>query len=461
MKPPGTERGTAVPGAEKTRAGAGAALLLVASVHLLTTAGAWYVTDHAEYLFVARRLLDHGSFDLAEPGVRRLDALPWVLPSSGETLRTRLLPVTPLTLVPFLALDRALGLEHPSQYGRLVHLQGHVFVLAGLGLLASALRRAGASAQATAVAVALTGLCWPVWLIARRIGPEPILLFLVCLYLAAESWVDARGRRRRGLVRFAVCALLPWVSPTGPLIGLALVLAEAFDALPCRRRGHDVGRVRPGPVLPATALLVGIAGHTWLWNLHYHGHWWLGGYASYYASQGPFGASDPWSGLAVHVWDLVRQSPWLLLLALLGLSASRSPQAAGLTLPATLTVLLLAVFATFHQPEPARRLAVVWPCWAALVGRTWDRLELRNPLPQMLVALAGATGLHGLFRDEGRRHLGPDGLYYPNVLWVERLISGAPLWQWAPVLAALLLALLASGLSAWRLLRHAAPSQPA
>src|SRR6185436_1736568 len=116
------------------------ALALVASLHLLTTAGAWYVTDHAEYLFVARRLLEHGTFDLASPGVRRVEMLPWLVQGRGDTLRTRLLPGTPLTLVPLLAADRALGLEDPRQFGRLVHLQGHLFVLAGLFLVGRAIR---------------------------------------------------------------------------------------------------------------------------------------------------------------------------------------------------------------------------------------------------------------------------------------------------------------------------------
>ena len=47
-------------------------------MHLLTTAGTWSLTDHVEYAFVARRLLDHGGFTLAEPGVRSIAALPWL-----------------------------------------------------------------------------------------------------------------------------------------------------------------------------------------------------------------------------------------------------------------------------------------------------------------------------------------------------------------------------------------------
>src|SRR4029453_3770865 len=50
----------------------------------------------------------------------------------------RLPPGPALTLVPLLVLDRLLGWEDARDYGRLVHLQGHLFVLAGLALVALA-----------------------------------------------------------------------------------------------------------------------------------------------------------------------------------------------------------------------------------------------------------------------------------------------------------------------------------
>jgi len=461
MRPPGPERAPAPALADATtNAGWRWALLLVASVHLLTTAGAWYVTDHAEYLFVARRLLDRGSFDLAEPGVRRIAALPWLVEPPDGVLRTRLLPATPITLLPLLALDRALGLEERHQYGRLVHLQGHAFVLAGLALLASALRSYGASARATALTVALTGLAWPVWFVARRIGPEPILVFLVCLFLAAGGWAQGGFRRRAALARFAVCGLLPWVSPTGPLIGLALASAGLVDAWLDRARrqgagGEDPARQRQEIWLPVLGLVLGLASFVLAWNQLYHGDWRLGGYALYAKTQF-FGVEHPLLGLGRHVRALFLEAPVIPPLLLMGLRYSGAPRAQGLTLPLCLTTLLLLLFSSFYQPEPARRFAVVWPCWALVAGRTLDRIELRDPAPQALLALSGLSGFYWLILYEGRHHLGWDGLFYPNVLWVERLVARAPLGPWAAVLAALLVLFLLSAAATWRHLRRPA-----
>lgn len=442
MQPCGTET---APGATPDAASRSTqwrwALLLVASIHLLTTAGAWQVTDHAEYLFTARRLLDHGTFDLAEPGARRVADLPWIVPGPGETLRSRLLPATPLTLLPLLAADRALGLEDPRQFGRLVHLQGHLFVLAGLFLLGRAVRRGGGSDAAAAGAVALAGLCWPVWMVARRIGPEPILVFLVCLCLAP----DRRGWT--GLLRGCACCVLPWVSPTGPAIGLALTAAACFDAW--RDRGQPNAGGLSGITLAAGGLAAGIAGLL-AWNHFYHRHWWLGGYAPYYASLPPFAIERVWQGLGIHLRAMALEGPAILLLAWLGLRRDPAPGSTGVTLACVLTVTLLLMFAPFHQPEPARRLAVVWPCWALVVGRTWDSLRLRGPWAQASLAGGFLAGFYWLVRNDGRYYLAADGLYYPNVLWVKLLLSGASAWLLLPA-ALLSLLLLAAAAKSWRL----------
>ncbi len=460
MRPPGPERPTAPASQASTDPAWRWGLLLVASIHLLTTAGAWYVTDHAEYLFVARRLLDRGTLDLAEPGVRRVAALPWLIAPRDGPLRTRLLPATPLSLLPLLALDRALGSERPNQYGRLVHLQGHVFVLAGLALLASAVQSRGASSRATALTVALTGLVWPVWLVARRIGPEPILVFLVCAFLAGGERGMAGQRRAAVVSQLAVCALLPWVSPTGPLIGLALVLAGLVDAwLDARRGARPAGTPRrPLPLAawaPAIGLGIGVVSVVLLWNYLYHGDWWLGGYAPYAKAQF-FGVRHPVQGFGLHLQALLLEGPFILLLALLGLWCTGTPRAQGLTLPLCLTTALVLLFSSFYQPEPARRLAVVWPCWAVVVGRTLDRLKLAGPVPQALLGLSGLSGFYWLMRYEGRHHLGRDGLFYPNVLWVERLVTGAPPGPWVAALVMLLVLFLVSAAATWRGLRRPA-----
>jgi hypothetical protein len=53
--------------------------------------------------------------------------------------------------------------------------------------------------------------------------------------------------------------------------------------------------------------------------------------------------------------------------------------------------------------------------------------------------------------DEGRRLPGPGGLFYPNVVWVERFLSDAPAWQLLPALALLGTGTFAAGRT-WRLL---------
>jgi hypothetical protein len=284
-----------------------------------------------------------------------------------------------------------------------------------------------------------------VWLIARRLGPEPILFFLVCLFIQASAW-NATGRH--GLARvthFLVCGLLPWVSPPGPVIGFCLVVAAALETC-LEGRGHA-----SAAAWSLIGLALGAATMVIVWNALYHGHWWLGGYAPYYKVQPAFGARNPLAGFLLHIRALLLEGWPLLLCAVLGLRASPGRRASLLTLPGCLALGLMLMFASFHQPEPTRRLAAVWPAFGAVVGRTWDRLELPLPLPQALVALAGVTGFYWLFHFEGRRFLGPDGLFYPNVLWVERYLSGAPAWQLLPA-GGLLLVGLAAGIGTWRLL---------
>jgi hypothetical protein len=190
------------------------AALLIVSIQLLTLAGTWYIVDHHEVLYMARRLLHQGTFTLWRPGEPPAPFNRW--DPDGPT-RSRFLPTTSLTVVPLLALDEALGWDDPRHFGRLVHLQGELFVLATLLLLAAALRRDGASPRAVALAVVVTGLSGPLWLISRRAGPEPILALLVCAFVAAGTRRGAEAGGGRG-VQAAVCAALPWVHATGPVM---------------------------------------------------------------------------------------------------------------------------------------------------------------------------------------------------------------------------------------------------
>jgi hypothetical protein len=284
-------------------------------------------------------------------------------------------------------------------------------------------------------------------MVARDLGSEPILVALVCAFLAAATKSD---RLRVGM-RIAVCAALPWVSPVGYVISLALAAATLVDAfLDARAVG---GRVERLAWAPALGLALGVASVALVWNHLYHGEWWLGGYAAY--TPRPFGVLPPAEGLARHLRALTLEGGLVLLLAVAGLLATGAPRRHGLTLPLALTAALLVLFATFHQPEPSRRLVAVWPAFGAIVGRTWDRLKLPAPAPQALLAAAGLLGFHWLIRYEGRRYPGPAGLFYPNVLWVERWLSGAATWQLLPAAALVATGLLA-GARTWQLLRRGA-----
>jgi hypothetical protein len=428
----------------------------VASIHLLTTPGTWLVTDQAESLFVARRLLDHGTFVLADTGVTRIAALPWVIATPGRTLRSRHYPANAASLAPLLYLDRLFGWEDPVEYGRLVHLHGHLFVFAALALLGWALATEGVSAMAIAMAIVLAGLTWPIWQVSRRGGPEPILVFLVCLFVLAEARErHSRPATHRGatLLKTLACLLLPWVHPTGTLIGAALLAGTMVAQIRTRAPGTSPLRALRPLLAPAGAFAASILALIAVWNHLYHGNWLAGGYGLY---------SAEWSvprlvALALRsAWIYLRETALqnfaLLLAVALGLWAAGRPWENGLAQPLLLTAVLLAFFSVYVIPEPARRLAAVWPVWAAVAARTWDRLALPPPWPQALLAAGGLIGFHWFLAVDGRYYLGPGGLYYPSVLWVKLAIAGRHLPETILAVSALLaLALLASA-KVWRLL---------
>lgn len=404
------------------------ALALVAAIHLLTTPGTWLVTDQAEALFTARRLITDHTLDLAPAGDPRQPALPWLQAEPGKPLRTRLLPGTAVALVPLLLLDRLLGWEDARDYGRLVHLQGHVFVLAGLALLALAVWHLWGSPAATVAAVVLTGTAWPVWQVSKRGGAAAILFFLMCLFVAAGA--VARGRAADAL-RALSCALLPWVNPAGAVISAALVAATWLQG----RLGTSE---RPRLLPLAAACVAGNVSVVLLWNLLYHGHWWLGGYGgAHLAHETWFGAVSFFEGLGLHLREFLRMAPGLLLPALWFAARGGAEVRRQLVLPGLLTVALLVLFATFYAPEPARRLSVLCPLWAMVVGAGWSRSGWRYPWPLALLAAAGLASFAWFMAEEGRYYQGPDGLFYPSVLWVKLALEHAPAWQTLLPVAAL------------------------
>jgi hypothetical protein len=418
-------------------------LVLVASLHLLTTAGVWTNTDKAEDLLTARRLLDRGTFTLAEPGVTRVPEALWLWAPPGETLKPRLFPLSALTLVPLLFLDRVLGLETPRQYGRLVHLQGHIFVLGALALLGMAVRRWGGSPRAAAATVVLVGTLWPVWAISRRGCAEPIMAFLIALYLLGTAAYPGPSSRRADLARALACFLLAWTNPTGPFLAGALIGADVLVRfLQASERAKHL-------LPPVLATIAGNLSVLVLWNLLFHGSLW-GGYARYDMVR--FGVRSPLEGIVIYVGQSLPQVFVLIGVVAAGLVACRGRWASLLAHPVALLGVVLAVFSTHYVPEPVRRLSVVWPAWGLAAGRTWDPLSWRRPWPQTLLAVGALVGFYWFMVHDGRHYQGPGGLFYPGVLWVELAVAGRPLWVWALPVAVLLGVLVVSASKVWRLL---------
>jgi hypothetical protein len=408
-------------GAE-TRRGPGwlPALGLVACLHLLTAAGTWVVTDQAEALFTARRLVTHGTLDLAEDGARPLPELPWVRGVPGRPLRSRLLPLHALSLVPLVWLDRLLGLPDPVRNGGLVHLQGLLYVLATLALLAFAVRRSTGSDAAATLAVVLTGLCWPVWMVSHDGGAEPVLMLLVMIVVGlGPDGADLPGSAPAA-ARLVACLLLPWTNPVGGALAGALALAA-----------WTTGREsRAGAVAVTAGALLGILSAAGLWNLWRNGSLLVGGYQPWAGSRGFFLARNPLLGVADHVGAALRQAPLLFLgLPLVAWMRGRGT-ARDLVTPGLLFAAVVALFATFYHPEPARRLAPVWPVFGLALGRGVASLRLPRPLPQAAIGLALLTGCFWFVASFGRYYPGPAGLFYPGVLWVKLALARgwSPLW---------------------------------
>jgi hypothetical protein len=418
-----------------TRASWRWSLLLVAAVYLLTLPGTWGVTDQAEMLYNARRLLDRGTLRLSDPGVARVAELPWLKGDPGTGLRSRFLPLTMLTLVPLVALDAAIGAGEPLRHGALAHLQGVLLTLVALGLLGWSVRRLGASPPATAAAVLFTGLCWPVWRAGLRGGAEPVMLLLVTVYLAgvaSERGVPSRARRGWWL-RALACLLLPWANPEGTILAGAIVAAAALEWIATR---EGTAGSTWGP--PLIGCLIGNLGVMGLWNHGFHGDLWRGGYGAYNVIR--FAEMPLARGLGLYVGGALAQVAPLMLAA--SLAAFRARRTRLLVLPVALAVTVIAVFATHYLPEPTRRLAPVWPAWAFVVAVAWDDARGRPVWPWLLVIGQALLGFQGFMQDHGRYYQAPDGLFYPWVLWVRLALAGRPWWQTAlPV--AVLLALIA------------------
>jgi len=363
-------------------------VLLVTCLHLLTTSGAWWITDHGEILLAADHFIATGRLDLNDLGPQWAD---WTrIVAARDNPSTRFQPLSILLLTPFLLLDRMVGWSDPASF-RFVHLQGHAFVTLGLVLAGRGVARLTGSAPLTALSILLLGLNWPVWMIARRLGPEPVLFALLAAFATG-------GTRTRSFGQI----LLPWVHASGPVLGLGALLALAAE-----QRSVTSRAVRGA----ALGWVLGLASVALLWNLPVHGHLLLGGYGDY-TSDRFFTLRNPLAGIVAVLGPVVA---WTLPLWYVAVRAGRR----GLIETLALWFPAVAFLAVFSNPEPERRLAPLLAAWTiALMSRT-------APIPAArALALSGislASGVIGLSSDFVDTVTTPLGVFSGPVLMFVRL----------------------------------------
>ena len=370
-------------------------VLLVTALHLVTTGGAWWITDHGEILAAADHFLSTGRLDLVDLGPAWTDWTRIVAARGNASIRFQ--PLSILLLTPFLLLDRLSGWRDPASF-RFVHLQGHVFVSLGLILVGRAIARATRRADLTAFSILLLGLNWPVWMIARRLGPEPVLFALLAVFAAG-------GAR----AKFTSQLLLPWVHASGPLLGLGALLALVMEERTVTSRAARAAGL---------GWVLGLMSVALLWNLPVHGHLLMGGYGDYAADRF-FVLRNPLVGMVAVLAPMVA---WTLPLWYLALRAGKRGglETLALWLP------IVAFLAVFSNPEPERRLAPLLAAWTlALMTRA-------DPAPTGLkfglAGLAFASGVIGLSSDFVDTVPTPLGVFSGPVLMFMRLafVRGQP-----------------------------------
>jgi hypothetical protein len=388
-------------------------VLFVLCLHLLTTEGTWNVSDQAEMIYTARRLLTAQSFDFAPAG-ESVPGMRWLQGRPGQPLRPRLFPGTPLALLPFVAVDHALALDRDADLGFFVHVSGHLFLAAALLMMGYTLRREGASERAVIAAILIVGTAWPLWQISRRGGAEPLLALLVAGFLLARSLRSFAGQ-------LFVMLALPWCHPTGSLLAPVLALSET--------------RLARALVLLVTAVSATLSVFV-LWNWLYHGNLFGGGYALYGARRA-IATMNPLEVAAAYLHASLLFAPVLFLLALGGALQGGRDSLRVVALPLALLVLHVILFSLYTTPtavEPARRLAVVWLVLAYAVGRSFDALPLSRLAAFSLVALSMLNGLYWYRLIEAEFYpwydaLGAPWAWEPLVLWITWSIEGHPFWH--------------------------------
>lgn len=388
------------------------ALAFVASLHLLTLPLTWIVTDQSEMIVMSKRLLRTGSLTLAADGARPVPEAPWIPHRAGRPVRSRLFPGTSVVLLPLVALDAALGLDGPPHLGRLAHLQGFACMIATLALLGGAAARLGASDAGIVVAIGVLGTTWPVWMISRNGGAEPVVALLLMAFVATRL-LQGAGAVRGPLLgaQAALLATLPWVHPTGAVLALALAAAGWLPGVEPRRRTLALG----------ASAAFGCAG-VLLWNVAYHGHWLIGGYAQV-GGERFFGATAALTGLAVMARDGLLQAP--IAIALVALVARAHGRAAWpwLREPLIVTLSLLALFATYYEHDTPRRLSVAWPLLGVPIALGWRGLRWPDAAGRLAIAASLAVGLYWFEAAMGSYYETAGGVPLPGVFWAELAVA--------------------------------------
>ena len=234
-------------------------------------------------------------------------------------------------------------------------------------------------------------------MIARRLGPEPLLLALVAGFMSGGA-----------LARFFCLALLPWVHASGPLLAVG-----ALAWLVVREGSIDARALRP-----AAGCILGVLSLALLWNLPVHGHLVLGGYDQY-ASDRFFTPRHPVVGVAGFAGALLA---WTLPLAWLTARGGKrvTIETLALFLPA------VVFFGVFSSPEPARRLAPLVAGWVILLMTRAAPVSARTAGALSLVSLASTV--IGLSRDFVTLVETPVGVYAgPHLLFMRMaFLDGHP-----------------------------------
>ncbi len=408
------------------------ALVLVIALHLLSTSGTWWITDHGETLAAAHQFLTSGKLDLQGlgPGWEEWSRIA----ATRHSTTTRFLPLAILSLAPFLLIDHAFGWRNPEEL-RFVHLQGHFFVGLALLMVGRFVARATASSSSAALCVLLAGFNWPVWMIARRLGPEPILLALLAAFVTGGS-----------KTRIAVLVLLPWTHATGPLIGLGAILWVGVEA------GFES---RPPLARLAASWVFGVASLALLWNLPVHGHLLLGGYDRF-ASNRAFDIRNPLIGLVSLMAPMLL---WVFPLWWLSFKSSLriACQIMALWVPLVALLALLSHPELLPDGDPQRRLA---PLVAASLAVCLSQMNFPGRTTFVTLSmLALVSGIFGLASDFVAITKTPLGVFSgPHLLFLRLAFEEGRPWVAGSAVALLTFTALFAASKTLRLLVRPEPA---